>query len=144
LWTSAGDFLRVAAFRGAVEGVAVTDLARPVLVVQARTLADLPDDSGGAGPDVVVVSGGQVLGYVDDGALATVPHGRRAATPVEAVLVPLPAGASIDAALTGADAVRAVGEVARLSPVMAVRGPDGAVVGLLRYTDVVAALRGAT
>jgi hypothetical protein len=45
---------------------------------------------------------------------------------------------------SGADAVRAVGEVARLSPVMVVRGADGAVVGLLRYADVVAVLRRAT
>lgn len=142
LWTSAGDFLRIAALRGGVEALEIARLTRPALVSAASTVADLPDGAGGRGPDVVVVASGTVLGYVDGGALATVPIARRAATPVEAVLVPLPAGATVDAALTGAEAVRAVGEVARLSPVMVVRGPSGEVVGLLRYADVVAAIRG--
>lgn len=142
LWTSAGAFLRVAAWREAVEGIDLTALARPAVVSSATTLAELPAGTVGSGPAVVVVAAdGAVRGYVDGAALAAVPPDRLAMTPVDAVLVPLPAGASVDGTLTGPPALAAVGEGARHASVLVVRGADGGVVGLLRYADLVEALR---
>lgn len=141
LWTSAGDFLALADWRGKVEGMDLTRLARPAVASAAVVLSDLPHDVGGRGPEVVLVADGRVVGYVDGAALAQVPLQHRSGTPVEAVLVPLPARATVDGALRGPDALRAVGEVARSTPVMVVLGPRGDVVGLLRYADVTAALR---
>ena len=93
-------------------------------------------------PVVVLGDRGDVVGYVDRGAAAAVPAEARGTTPVGAVLVPLPAGAVIDGRMTGQDAVRAVQLAARMSPVLAVRGPDGVVTGLLRYLDVARVLAG--
>jgi len=140
LWTSAGGFLRLAAWRDAVAGIDLVRLARPAALTGARTLAELPP-RGHDGAIPVVVADGRLRGYVDPGALAAVPAGQWPVTPVDAVLVPLPAQAWVDGTLTGAAALAAVGEVARSTPVMAVRDADGAVVGLLRYADLVEALR---
>lgn len=145
LWTSAGAFLRRVAGLRALAGLDVARLARPAVVVPARaTLADalaaVPD---GAGPDVIVVDAeGRLLGYLDAAASAAVPAASRGATPLGAVLVPLPPGAVVDAGLVGEDAAHAIARASRLSPVMAVRGADGRLAGLLRHADVVTALRG--
>ena len=56
-----------------------------------------------------------------------------------AVAVPIPVGATVDAAATGADLARTVNRVAPTSPVMAVVDA-GRVTGLLFTRDVVAAL----
>jgi hypothetical protein len=58
---------------------------------------------------------------------------------VLAVAVPIPVGATVDAASTGTDLARTVNRVARVSPVMAVVDA-GRVTGLLFTSDVVAAL----
>lgn len=145
LWTSAGAFLRRVAGLRALAGLEVARLARPAVVVPARaTLADalaaVPD---GAGPDVIVVDpDGCLLGYLDRPAAAAVPVASRAVTPLAAVLVPLPPDAVVDAGLVGEEAAHAIARASRLSPVMAVRGADGRLAGLLRHADVVTALRG--
>jgi Zn-dependent protease len=142
LWTSAGDFLRLASWQGRVEGFDLFRIARPATQVPSTaTLADLPDGAGGRGPDVVVVGPDGLVGYVDGGAFAAVPAARRAATPIDAVIVPLDPAALVDGSRTGREALQAVADVARFSPVMAVTGPDGVVAGLLRYAEVVEALR---
>lgn len=146
LWTSAGAFLRRVEGLRALAGLEVTRLARPAVVVPARaTLADalaaVPDDD--PAPAVIVVDAeGRLLGYLDAAAAAAVPVATRAATPLGAVLVPLPSDAVVDAGLVGAEAAHAIARVSRLSPVMAVRGADGRLAGLLRHADVVTALRG--
>lgn len=145
LWSSAGAFLRRVAGLRALAGLEVARLARPAVVVPARaTLADalaaVPD---GAAPDVIVVDpGGRLLGYLDRPAAAAVPVASRAVTPLAAVLVPLPPDAVVDAGLVGEEAAHAIARASRLSPVMAVRGADGRLAGLLRHADVVTALRG--
>lgn len=149
LWTSAGAFLRRVAGLRALAGLEVARLARPAVVVPARaTLADalaaVPAvPVGGAQPDVIVVDAeGRLLGYLDPAASATVPVASRATTALGAVLVPLPPDAVVDAGLVGEEAVHAIARASRLSPVMAVRGADGRLSGLLRHADVVAAVRG--
>ena len=139
LWTSAGAFLAGAGVWRRAEVFSVRSVARPAVAVPVRAvLADLPVD----GEVVVLGDRGDVVGYVDRVAAAAVPAEARGTTPVGAVLVPLPAGAVIDGRLTGQDAVRAVQLAARMSPVMAVRGPDGVVTGLVRYLDVARVLAG--
>jgi len=139
LWTSAGAFIAGAGVWRRAEAFSIRSVARPAVAAPVRAvLADLP-----AGGEVVVLGDrGDVVGYVDRVATAAVPAEARGTTPVGAVLVPLPAGAVIDGRLTGQDAVRAVQLAARMSPVMAVRGPDGVVTGLLRYLDVARVLAG--
>ncbi len=139
LWTSAGAFIAGAGVWRRVEAFSIRGVARPAVAAPVRAvLADLPAD----GEVVVLGDRGDVVGYVDRVATAAVPAEARGTTPVGAVLVPLPAGAVIDGRLTGRDAVRAVQLAARMSPVLAVRGSDGAVTGLLRYLDVARVLAG--
>jgi hypothetical protein len=138
LWTSAGASLRAAAWERSVAGFSVTELAVPAVVLPATaTLADVPTD----GREVVVVGvDGALVGYLDAAALAAVPLAHRRATPLAAAVVALPSSAVVDGDLRGRDALAAVAQAARTSPVMAVRS-DGAVTGLLRYADVVRRLR---
>ncbi len=146
LWTSAGAFLRRVAGLRALAGLDVARLARPAAVVPARaTLADalaaVPGPGGWAAV-IVVDAQGRLLGYLDATATGQVPPAARASTPLGAVLVPLPPDAVVDAHLVGEDAAHAIARASRLSPVMAVRGADGRLAGLLRHADVVTALRG--
>ena len=138
-WTSAGASIAGAGVRRRVEVFSIRSVARPAVAAPVRAvLADLPAD----GEVVVLGDRGDVVGYVDRVATAAVPAEARGTTPVGAVLVPLPAGSVIDGRLTGQDAVRAVQLAARMSPVLAVLGPDGVVTGLLRYLDVARVLAG--
>ncbi|GEN79089.1 peptidase M50 [Actinotalea fermentans] len=145
LWTSAGAFLRRAAGLRALGGLDVARLARPAAVVPtrgtladalaARALVDGADDVIAVGPD------GRPLGYADLDAVATVPVALHASTPLPAVLVPMHPDAVVDAGPVGEAAAGAIARASRLSPVMAVRGTDGSLCGLLRHADVVTALR---
>ncbi|NTW38438.1 MAG: hypothetical protein HGA44_00890, partial [Cellulomonadaceae bacterium] len=54
------------------------------------------------------------------------------------------AQAVLDVRLTGRDAVRAVGRIAAVSPVMVVVDDTGTVVGMLRASHVIEALRAGT
>lgn len=140
LWTGSGAFLRSAAHERAVETLVLWRLARPAPTLSVgATIADL--DAVGSPTAVLVDDDGAAIGYVEPVAAAEVPAEHRGATLVGSVAVRLPPGASVDGALTGAAAVRAVVEGARVSPVMVIRGPGGTVYGLLRYLDVVNALQ---
>ncbi len=141
LWLGAGDFLRVADWRDRAEGVDLRALSTPAVAVHAGArLDDLPPAVLSGGAEAVVVGpDGAVLGYVDRVALAEVPAAHRAGVPVSAVLVPLPPAGVLDGTRRGGDAVADVGAAMRYAPTMVVM-VDGAVVGLLRYTDVVHAL----
>lgn len=146
LWTSAGAFLRRVAGLRALGGLDVARLARSAVVVPVRgTLADALAAGAASDPpgEVIAVDrDGRPLGYVDAAAAAAVPVGARASTPLAAVLVPLHPDAVVDVRLVGEAAAQAIAHASRLSPVMAVRGPDGRLAGLLRHADVVTALRG--
>lgn len=141
LWTGAGSFLALAAWRDRVGELDLVRLARPAIASSARVLAELPDGAGGRGPEVVLVEEGRAIGYVDGAAFAEVPAAARPATPVGAVLVPLATGAVIDGTLRGEAALEAFVGATRSSPVVVVLGPAGDVVGLLRYADVAQMLR---
>jgi Zn-dependent protease len=140
VWSGASQAIAGARSEQALEGISVEGLMTPAVAV--------PSGAGlGAQPadvDVVLVGpDGTPVAYVDREAAATVPAERRAATPVAAVAVPLPADVTVPALLTGRVAVQAVGRAARYSPVMVVVDAEGRVVGLLRAQDVIAAVRGA-
>ena len=141
LWMAASSSLKSVARERMVASLSLDALVVPALSAPvATTLAEV---DGGPWPDpevVVIGAGGEPVGYVDRVAARAVPHQLRGTTTLGAVLVPLPPGAVVESGLIGQDAVRAVAQAARSSPVMVVRGPSG-VTGLLQYTDVVAALR---
>lgn len=140
LWSGAGPFLRLAAQEKSVEGLVLWRLAVPAPTLSAvAAIAEL--DAARSATAVLVDDDGAPVGYVEPVAAAQVPAERRVSTPLIAVAVRLPPGVSVDGDLTGPEAVRAVAEGARVSPVLVVLGPGGSVYGLLRYLDVVAALR---
>ena len=140
LWTGAGPFLRSAAHEQAVAGLALLRLAvaAPTLPA-AATIADL--DATESSTAVLVDDDGAPVGYVEPAAAAAVPPEHRSTTSLRTVAVRLPPGVSVDGGLTGPDAVLAVAEGARVSPMLVVLDPGGSVYGLLRYLDVVTALR---
>lgn len=143
LWAGASEHLNAAARRQALDGLAPAALAHPAVGVAAGASAAEVHAAAAGGLEVVLVApDGTPVGYVDRRALAAVPGERRDATPAGAVVVPLPRGAVVDGALAGRSALDAVSAAFRFSRVLAVLGPDGAVVGLLRYEDVVDALSG--
>lgn len=140
LWRGAEPFLRSVAQEKALDGLVLGRLAVPAPTLPAAaTIADL--DAIGSATAVLTGDDGAPVGYVEPVAAAAVPPEHRATTPLAAVAVRLPPGASVDGGLTGAEAVRAVAEGARVSPMLVVLGPGGSVYGLLRYVDVVTALR---
>ncbi|WP_255371632.1 hypothetical protein [Cellulosimicrobium sp. CUA-896] len=91
---------------------------------------------------VVVDPAGRPVGYVDPTAAAAVPPDVAETTPVGAVAVPLPAQATVDAALAGQDMLAALAVAGREASVVPVV-EDGRVVGALEVARVVAALRDA-
>jgi Zn-dependent protease len=140
LWSGAGPFLHAAAHERAMEDLLLWRLAvRAPALSAAATIGDL--DAVRAATAVLVDDDGAPVGYVEPVAAAAVPPEHRSTTPLLAVAVRLPPGVSVDGGLTGPAAVRAVVEGARISPMLVVLGPGGSVYGLLRYLDVVTALR---
>ena len=141
LWSGASQSRQAARSDRAVERLAVRALSVPAVALPLTAPVVAVDRLGEPTPPVVLLAGdGSPVGYVDPEALAAVPAGRRETVALSAVGVPLPPGATVDAALTGHSALAAVAEVARVTPVMAVVA-DGRVVGLLRAADVARAMR---
>lgn len=141
LWAGAGAFLRAARTERAAAGLSVHRLMVPAATLPGTaTLAHL-DALGSPAAVVVVSDDGRPFGHVDPRAAAAVPAERRASTTLDAVAVPLPPDAVVAETLTGPTVLRALAGVARTSPVMVVVAADGTVRGLLRYRDVVSALR---
>nr|WP_194719764.1 site-2 protease family protein [Cellulosimicrobium arenosum] len=145
LWSGAGQAIRAGRSREAVSGLSVRGLARPAVPVasDASVAAVGREVARAGGPHVVAVvvdAAGRALGYVDPGAAAAVPPDAAETTPVAAVVVPLPAGASVDAGLVGPDLLAALAQVGRQASVVAVTDA-GRLVGVLEVSTVVAALR---
>ena len=135
LWTGAGPFLLAVRRERAVASLNLADLVRPARVVDVGTfVADLDGET-------VVMDDGVVVGYVDQDAVAAVPVEHRGAADVGSVLVPVPAAAVVEAALTGRDALQAASHAARASTVLVAVDEQGGACGLIRVDDVVAALR---
>jgi Zn-dependent protease len=143
LWTGAAQAIRAAKGLQAVEHVSVESLMSPAAPVPADgTVAGLGSLRDGR-TIVLIDPSGVPVGYVDAQACAAVPDDRRASTPLVAVAVQIPPGAVVERSLTGGGAVEAIGAAARHGAVLAVTDL-GRVVGLLRTSDVISALRTGT
>lgn len=143
LWSGAGQAIRSATASRAVDSLEVGSVGvRAVGVPASAVLAQADAARGQTGADAVVLLSpdSRPAAYVDPQAANAVATTDRAHVPLTAVAVTLPAGAVVDAALRGADLVRAVAATSRFSPVM-VAVHEGQVVALLRSADVAAALR---
>ncbi|MCB7137351.1 site-2 protease family protein [Cellulosimicrobium marinum] len=147
LWSGAGQAIAAGRTREAVAGLSVRALAGPAVPVAAGvSVAAAGAEVGRAGGPhvlaVVVDAAGAPVGYVDPAAAAAVPPADAATTPVSAVVVPLPPGASVDVGLSGQDMLAALSRAGRQAAVVAVTD-GGRVVGVLEVARVVTALRDA-
>ncbi|GEA80473.1 site-2 protease family protein [Cellulomonas uda] len=143
LWAGASGAIRGARAQRNVEGVTVESVGhRAVTVGHADSLAHAGSVAAAAGvADVVVLApDGRPAAYVDRAAAASVPPQAAGTTPVTAVSVPLPVGATVDGTLVGQELLRDLARATRLSPVV-VALVDGRVTSLLHANEVVAAIR---
>ncbi|MEV7971665.1 site-2 protease family protein [Cellulomonas sp. NPDC089187] len=143
LWSGAGQALRESRTERVVEALTVTGVGTPAVAVAASaTLAEADAARSISGADAVVLLSpdGRPAAYVDPAAADAVPGADRVRVPVTAVAVGLPAGAVVDADLTGSALLSALAAVSRFAPVI-VGVRDGRVVALLRAADVAARLR---
>lgn len=147
LWSGATGAIAAGRTREAVSGLSVRALARPAVAVpSSATVAAVGRSVALAGGThvvaVLVDPAGRTVGYVDPAAAAAVPPDAAETTPVGAVAVPVPAGATIDAGLGGEEMLAALSRVGREAAVVVVTD-GGRVVGALEVARVVAALRDA-
>jgi Zn-dependent protease len=143
LWSGAGAAIRNGRTREVVGGLSVAGLAYPAVTVPvATTVADAvaAAERAGAGHVVLVEADGHPVAYTDPAAVAAVPPGQAATTPVGAVAVGLPPTAWVDVHLRGQAMLDVVAAATRDTPVLAVTD-GGRVVGLLDVSLVIAALR---
>jgi len=143
LWSGASAAIRAARVQRKVEVMTFATVGRPAVAVgHGDSLAHASSVASAAGvQDVVVLSpDGRAAAYVDRAAAASVPAQAAGSTPVTAVSIPLPVGATVDGALVGAPLLNELARTARVSPVV-VALVDGKVVGLVHAPDVVAAIR---
>lgn len=140
LWTGAGAAIRASRVERAVGTVDVRSLVAPAVALgPGASVADA--DALPSGHEALLTdAGGRPVGWVDRAALAAVPRGVRATTPLAAVVVPL-AGQAVDVRLTGEAALRALAAAAAGGPVVPVVDAVGGVVGLVRSVDVVRVVR---
>lgn len=143
LWSGASAAIRSARSQRNVEGVTLDSIGhRAVTVGHGDSLAHAGAVAAAAGvQDVVLLSpDGRPAAYVDRAAAASVPAQVAGSTPVTAVSVPLPVGATVDGTLVGHALLNDLARATRLSPVV-VALVDGRVAGLVRASDVIAAIR---
>lgn len=142
LWSGASQAIRGAQAQRALDRLTITAVARPAVGVRfdvSLAQAEAAAIAAGTSQVVLLAPDGRPAAYVDPDAAAAVPAHARPATGVQAVAVPLPAGAVVDGRLVGPELVRAIGQVSRFAAAMAVV-VDGKVTGLVFARDVVAAL----
>ncbi|MFP3713962.1 site-2 protease family protein [Puerhibacterium sp. TATVAM-FAB25] len=143
LWSGAGEAVAAGRRREAVAGLTARGLGTRAVVVgsgasvadAARAVAGVPDAAV-----VVVTPAGEPVGWVDPAAASAVPPAAAATTPVDAVVVPFPAGSAVDADLAGADLLQHVAATsagARVVPVL----EHGRVGGVLDVAHVARAVR---
>ncbi|WP_454043729.1 site-2 protease family protein [Cellulosimicrobium sp. Marseille-Q8652] len=147
LWSGAGQAIAAGRTREAVSGLSVRGLAGPAVPVGpgASVAAAGRAVAVAGGPHVLAVlvdADGRTVGYVDPAAAAAVPPDAAESTPVGAVAVPLPPGATVDAALAGQEMLAALARVGRQTALVPVTD-GGRVVGVLEVARVVGALRDA-
>lgn len=143
LWSGATAALRAARRHRVVTALTVAQVGRAAVAAghaESVAAAGARAAAAGVGEVVVLSPDGRPAAYVDTQAAASVPREQAGLTPVTAVSVPLPAGAVVDGRLAGEPLLAALGQAARLSPVV-VAVVDGQPVALVRTADVVAAIR---
>ncbi|SKC70499.1 site-2 protease family protein [Krasilnikoviella flava] len=143
LWSGAGDAIKGARARARVAGLTARGLAVPAVVVPVSTsVAGVSDAAARHAGAVVAVVGpsGEPVGWVDPGAVASVPADQAGTTPVEAVVVPFPPGSAVTPDLEGdelLDRLARGSSGARVVPVV----DAGRLTGVLDVARVAAALR---
>jgi Zn-dependent protease len=143
LWSGAGAAMKGARRRDELERLSVRGLAVPAVTVPTTTtVGEIPAALATMqGAVVVVVDGaGDPLGWVDPAAAASVPAEQADTTPVEAVVVPFPPGAAVEADASGPDLLSTLSRTsggARVVPVV----DAGRVTAVLDVARVAAALR---
>ena len=143
LFSGASSAVKAGRQTRAVDALTVSAVGRPAVGVAFDVSvldAGLAAQRAGTQAVVVLAPDGRPAAYVDASAAAAVPPDQVAVTGVQAVAVPLPYGAVVDASLTGAALLRAVSQAAGGSPVV-VATDAGRVVALLHTADLLAALR---
>ncbi|MFV2142802.1 site-2 protease family protein [Isoptericola sp. G70] len=143
LWSGATEAMRTGRRREALAGLTVRSLATPaVLVTQGSGVADVGRAAEGRGETVVVVvdRSHAPVGWVDPRAVAAVPADQVAATTVDAVVVPFPAGSAVRADASGPELLQHLAGTSGGSRVVPVVD-DGRVTGVLDVARVAAALR---
>lgn len=144
LWTGAGAALDHGRIRLKVEGIDPAELLEPVTLVPATaTVADA--EAAGVLTGTVVMSGSgtghepRVLRILPE-AVAAVPPGLRASTPVSSAAVDAADTTSLPVDADGDHVVEAV--LATDSGTVLIVGSDGAARGVIRRENVIAALEG--
>ncbi|MBD8058954.1 site-2 protease family protein [Cellulomonas sp. JH27-2] len=143
LWAGATASVRSGKTEKAVHHLTLGAIATPAVgVPHDDSVAHAGATAAGVGAQEVVLLSpdGRPAAYVDRSAAAAVPHVAAGSTPLSSVAVTLPVGSTVDGTLTGQALVQAIGAATRTSPVV-VAMVDGRVVGLIRATDVIAAIR---
>lgn len=149
MWSAATGALAQSRTRARIDALDPRRLATPAVAVPVEaTVAQVREivrstvqspQLGGVAAHVVVVDHGEVVGYVDQTALAAVPHDAAGSTQAWSVMVTLPPGTVVDGGLRGAAFHEAAVRASRRSPVLVVVD-SGRVVGLLRAADVARAV----
>lgn len=144
LWTGATHALQVARLRRRLPGVVAKRLARPAIGVPA----DLPASEGvrraqvaNAGSLVVMTSGGQPVGIVNEQALRSTPPERLPWVPIGDLARRIEDGLSLSADLSGEPLLRAMNRTPASEYVLV--EPDGSLYGVLVTQDVDDAFRAA-
>ena len=144
LWASAGSALQGARIRRRAPAATVAALARPAVSVPARsslTEALAASARAGEGTPVVLTGvSGEPVAVLDPVAVADVPVARRDGVIAASAARALPAGAVVAPGMAGQELLRALSDVPAEEWV--VQEPGGAVTGILRAGDVVAAVMG--
>lgn len=136
LWIGAGDAIRVGQARRVFESITVGSVCRPAAWVPlGATVGDLPPVAPGV--DLVAVDpAGRPVGILDREALARVPGVLYATTPVVTVLRRQPEGWVVTARPEDPVTDVVVAMQRLRTPVVAVRTPDGGLLGLVHARDV--------
>ncbi|MDM7831018.1 site-2 protease family protein [Cellulomonas edaphi] len=143
LWAGATASVRHGRTQRAVSALTVEAVASPAVgVPYTDSVAHAGATAAAVGAHEVVLLSpeGRPAAYVDRTAAAAVPAEVAGTTPLTTVAITLPVGAVVDGRLTGSGLIAALSDATRLSPIV-VAMTDGRVVGLIRATDVVAAIR---
>jgi Zn-dependent protease len=143
LWAGAGAAIQSGRTQRRVSQLTLASVGHPAVGVAHDTSvaqAGAYAASVGASEVVLLSPDGRPAAYVDRNAAAAVPAQLAGTTPLTDVSIALPSGAVVDGSLAGAALVQAVALATQHTPVV-VAMIGGRVAGLVRATDVIAAIR---